>query len=125
MTTPVRIQLSRRTGFRLQEHSLAINGLSAVKVSRPGKWGNPFTIDGAIENGFATDETAQEFVVNCFAEWLADSPQGRNWWQGPESDARRQAILGSLDELRGKNLACFCKEGTPCHGDVLISLANK
>jgi len=27
----------------------------AIVVSRPTKWGNPFTIDGAIESGFAAD----------------------------------------------------------------------
>lgn len=26
--------------------------------------------------------------------------------------------------LRGKNLACFCKLGEPCHADVLLELAN-
>jgi len=27
-------------------------------------------------------------------------------------------------ELRGKNLACFCKLDEPCHADVLLDLAN-
>jgi hypothetical protein len=26
--------------------------------------------------------------------------------------------------LRGKNLACWCKLGEPCHADVLLELAN-
>ena len=30
-----------------------------------------------------------------------------------------------LDELRGKDLACWCKIGEPCHADILIELANK
>jgi hypothetical protein len=30
-----------------------------------------------------------------------------------------------LEPLRGKDLACFCKEGAPCHGDILLRLANK
>jgi hypothetical protein len=124
MAGPVRLQLSRRAGFRLQEHSLTTNGLSAIKVARPGKWGNPFTVSGAIESGYATEATAHQFVVECFADWLAGGCQGRDWWQGPESEARREAILDALPELRGKNVACFCKEGLPCHGDVLIALAN-
>lgn len=28
------------------------------------------------------------------------------------------------DELRGKDLACWCKEGQPCHADVLLEIAN-
>ena len=30
----------------------------------------------------------------------------------------------ALPELRGKDLACWCKEGEPCHADVLLELAN-
>jgi hypothetical protein len=29
-----------------------------------------------------------------------------------------------LSDLRGKNLACWCKQGIPCHADVLLELAN-
>jgi hypothetical protein len=28
-------------------------------------------------------------------------------------------------ELRGKDLACWCKEGSPCHADILLELANQ
>jgi Domain of unknown function (DUF4326) len=28
------------------------------------------------------------------------------------------------EELRGKNLACWCKLGNPCHADVLLRWAN-
>lgn len=28
-------------------------------------------------------------------------------------------------ELRGKNLACWCKPGEPCHADVLLEIANR
>ena len=27
-------------------------------------------------------------------------------------------------ELKGKTLACYCPEGAPCHGDVLLAIAN-
>jgi hypothetical protein len=30
-----------------------------------------------------------------------------------------------LQELRGKDLACWCKVDQPCHGDILIKLANE
>jgi hypothetical protein len=30
-----------------------------------------------------------------------------------------------LPELRGKNLACWCKPDQPCHADVLRKLANR
>lgn len=31
----------------------------------------------------------------------------------------------ALPELRGKNLACWCRSGEPCHADVLLELANR
>jgi hypothetical protein len=30
----------------------------------------------------------------------------------------------NLDEIRGKDLACFCQEIEPCHADVLIEFCN-
>jgi hypothetical protein len=29
-----------------------------------------------------------------------------------------------LQDLRGKNLACWCPPDEPCHADVLLELAN-
>ena len=117
LSSPTRIQLSRRKGWRLPE--------GAVSVSRPGRFGNPFTREAAIESGFATDETWQAFVVGCFRDWLGPSQSGCDWWQGPESHKRRAAIIDGLPALRGKNLACWCKPGAPCHADVLLELANR
>jgi hypothetical protein len=118
-TTPVRVQLSRRKGWRMPENT--------VKVARPGPWGNPFRIASAIEVGYLSEtdsrEEQQQFVVACFRDWLSGDSR-RTWWQGPESDERRASILAALPSLRGKNLACWCKPGTPCHADVLLELAN-
>lgn len=122
MTKPVRLQLSRKLGFNLQELSLATNGLPAVNVARPTKFGNPFTIALAIEAEYAKDaDDARPFVVNCFRGWVRGSD---SWWQGQESDKARSRLTSSIDELRGKNLACFCPPG-PCHADVLLELANR
>lgn len=44
MTKPVRLQLSRKKGFNLQRHSLAANGLPAINVARPNRWGNHWKI---------------------------------------------------------------------------------
>lgn len=30
-----------------------------------------------------------------------------------------------LSDLRGKDLACWCGLNDPCHGDVLLYLANR
>lgn len=37
--------------------------------------------------------------------------------------AGQHHLLRALDELRGKDLVCFCAP-RPCHGDLLLRLAN-
>lgn len=72
----------------------------AVYVGRPTKWGNPFAI--------GTHGNRQE-VITKYTNWLDD------------------IIFNDrldLDELRGKDLVCWCAP-LPCHADVLLELANK
>lgn len=113
---PRRIQRQRTKGWRMPE--------GAVYVGRPTKWGNPFGREAAIESGYATEESWRAFVVECFRDWIGPSQQGRNWWQGPESDRCRAAIIKGLHELRGKDLVCWCPLDQPCHADVLLELAH-
>ena len=40
----------------------------------------------------------------------------------PENEPLRREVRRVLT---GKNLGCWCPEGTPCHADVLLKLANK
>jgi hypothetical protein len=91
---PKRIQLKRTKGWRLPEN--------AVIVSRPTKWGNPFRI--------GVHGTREE-CVQQFGKWIT----------GDDRTAR--SLRHALDELRGKDLACWCPPG-PCHGDILIEMAN-
>jgi hypothetical protein len=141
MTRPVRLRLSRAKGFDLQVWSREVNGLPAADAAAD-KWGNPFTVIDAIDSGYASVATAPAFVVECFQDWLSPTRRcGRDWWQGPKSDASKAAILSSLAALRGKNLACWCglctkhaatgkpldescPDCAPCHADVLLELAN-
>jgi hypothetical protein len=80
---------------------------NTVKVARPSKWGNPFTV-------LSNADRAR--VVSLF----------------------RNRMIGliairavDIDELRGKNLACWCpledKDGNrvPCHADVLLEISNR
>ena len=112
---PDRITLSRAKGWRMPENT--------VSVTRgPGRiFGNPFTIRRAIEVARLRPHHAPAFVAACFRIWLAGA---RADWLGTESDAAAAAIHACLPELRGKNLACWCKPGEPCHADVLLELAN-
>lgn len=111
MTKPIRLQLSRQRGFNLQEHSRSINGLEAINVGRPTKWGNPFPVGKPGPLGRVAPD--REGSVGFFREMLAD-PELRSAAGYPVD----------LSELRGKNLACWCPLGGPCHAEILLELAN-
>lgn len=99
-----RIQLRRTKGWRMPP--------GAVKVDRSTRWGNPFRVnDTPGRHGI---QNASE-AVELYREWLLGHPNSG----GPSllGDARR--------ELRGKDLACWCKPDDPCHADVLLDLVNQ
>lgn len=100
MTHPVRIQRKRTKGYDMQAESRAINGLECVYVGRPTKWGNPFV----IEYGNNANAVKQYVNTRCADGYFIKMAQA---------------------ELRGKNLACFCPLGQPCHADILLQLANE
>lgn len=115
---PKRIQRKRTKGWRMPPNT--------VSICRPGKFGNPFTIFSAIEAGYGEKpEDVAQMCVDVFRDWLEKGEDNPDYRFFPDSEKLRRAILDNLEELRGKDLACFCKEGLVCHGDVLLELANK
>lgn len=101
MSAPKRIQLRRTKGWRKPE--------GAVNVARPTKWGNPYRV-GDIHPETWEERTAEEAVAlyrHSIEQW---------WPEEFAADVRR--------ELRGKDLACWCRLDQPCHADVLLELAN-
>jgi hypothetical protein len=102
MPKPQRLTLSRSKGFNLQAASRVANGLKAVTVARPSRWGNPFEI--------GRDGT-QAQCVEHYSAWLAQ----------PEQEVLRREARATL---RSRNLACWCAAGAPCHGDMLLDLVS-
>ena len=87
------------------------NPPNTVRVMRPGKWGNPFDwrkqdVDHALDK---------------HAEWLIHGTKPITFGRTTHDPVKLRA---SLSELRGKHLACTCPDGFPCHGDLLLRLAN-
>ena len=116
---PQRMLFERVKGFDLQARSMALNGLPAKMVTRPGRWGNPFVIaDVARRYGLGPD-AAQEKAVELCGQWLTGKLD-------PALDPGRPPppVASIIAELGGHNLACWCKPGEPCHADLLIRLAN-
>ena len=103
---PERIRLRRSKGWRLQDVSMALNGLPAVNVARPSRWGNRYRI-GEVYDGVMISNA--QMAVEYFQSLI-------------DKGFMRLAIRR---ELAGKNLACFCKPDEWCHADVLLEIANK
>jgi hypothetical protein len=68
-------------------------------IGRPSKWGNPFVIG---RDGSRAD------VIAKYRAWIVTQPE----------------LMNALDELRGRDLVCWCAP-LACHGNVLIELANR
>ena len=105
---PQRIQLRRTKGWRMPENTVSV-------ARRPHRsFGNPYTIEGARQAGFTgSDKDLRQLVVGFFANAME---------KGFNNVAFHRA---NLEELRGKNLACWCPLDHPCHADVLLKLANR
>ena len=121
MIKRVRLQLSRRKGFELQALSQAINGLPAIVVSRPSRFGNPFIV--GVDGTRADCVRLYQMVLGgCICVTCKTSME--------DQLAARQYVKTQIWRLRGKNLACWCalpKPGEPdiCHAGVLLELADR
>ena len=98
---PFRFQQRRTKGWRKPADGCC--------VSRPGRWGNPFDFR---DYGGGIKGRAES--VRLFREDLIDHKHGRV--QFTCDDVQR--------ELQGRPLGCYCGLGEPCHGDVLLEVAN-
>ncbi len=72
---------------------------SAIYIGRGSPWGNPFVI--------GKDGTRAEVIAKYRTYLEAD-----------------EALLARVkNELKGKDLLCFCKPAG-CHGDIILLIAN-
>jgi hypothetical protein len=107
MTGPQRIQLRRARGWRMPENT--------VKVDRTTPWGNPFVVG---RHGNAA------YCVQLLEYLLA----GLVCVSTDNVDEQRTYLAHAIahrHELRGKNLACWCRPDRPCHADLLLRLARQ
>ena len=76
-----------------------------VYVGRGSKWGNPYS---------HKEGTLAEHVVGSRSEAIQ---------KFEEYLLSNEELMGSLSELKGKTLGCWCKPKS-CHGDILLRYAN-
>ena len=80
---------------------------NTVMVDRTTKWGNMFRIN----QWFRGKRLTRQSAIDIYEDWLLYSDQGTK-------------LLEDIEELRGKDLMCWCAP-LPCHADILLELANK
>ena len=111
--SPVRVQRRRTKGWRTPPCSCGC-GKPARYVGRGTPWGNPWRVGDVITvlapvrrgSAFVRELVATPALVVALYEITI----------GPD---RSDAIA----ELGGHDLSCWCPLDTPCHADVLLSLA--
>jgi len=100
-----RIQRKRSKGWRMPPNT--------VYVGRPTKYGNPYKVTSFSLKIKGMD---RENAIRMYETWLS---------QKLEADPH------FLDELKGKDLACWCpledkhRNIVPCHADVIIKIMKE
>jgi hypothetical protein len=116
ISKPSRIRLSRARGWRKPKHTIV--------VSRPSKWGNPFSIET-----FGRELACALYERSVTGIWSPEGipsalvPRAYRLHSGFRKAMTRFGL--EVNQLRGFNLACWCAEGFRCHVDILLKLANE
>ena len=107
---PIRVQRKRTKGWRMPPNT--------VYVGAPSRWSNPWRVGGVFHEGVIggdpwrfTAITNAYYAVECYRKALSQ----------PD---RAELVQAITEELRGKNLACWCPLNQSCHADVLLEMAN-
>ena len=139
----IKMNINQAIAIRIQRSRQHKQTVPAAYVGRGSKWGNPFRLvrtsgiwmiktDGSercssiltkhARFAYATKEEAAKDAVRCYGWWLLPYEHKTG---NTEEFLRSIAMMESIEELRGKNLSCWCKVGEPCHADFLLELANR
>jgi hypothetical protein len=123
---PDRVQLRRARGWRMPTNT--------VKVDRTTRWGNPFDV-----REYGHELSLHLFESTACGCWSRGHVHGFDDETFVEAHAAHCAWLRRLggkplerarNELRGRNLACWCALPGPgeddlCHAAILLRLANR
>lgn len=92
-----------------------------VSVTRPGKWGNPYYPRCGLRFGnFDADMVPVHWQLETAADVVRHFREHMRLMKRNEPKRFEEYIA----PLRGMNLACWCPLDQPCHGDVLLEIAN-
>lgn len=117
----MRVQRKRTKGYKLPKNT--------VCVSRPNKWGNPMKLVGDtiyIDAGYRR-KVLDKWVILCEMSDIDDmldfyfhiirgtqfNDKDLQYWSDKFSTY-------DIEELRDKNLACWCPLSDRCHIDIIL-----
>ena len=103
---PKRIQRKRAKGWRMPPNTFY--------VGRPTIYGNPFRV--AMYSGYTVED-----AISDYRKWILRDPSVRSFDNAYGHPASIKQIKA---ELKGKDLACWCRDDQKCHADVLLVIAN-
>lgn len=87
---------------------------NTICVDRTTKWGNPFVVSATM-----TRVEAVRLFRAMLGGYVCVSAVIK-----PGVQEAYQDRLSQIGELRGNNLACWCRLDQECHADILLELAN-
>lgn len=114
MSRPQRIQLKRKAGWQMPPDT--------IRCCRPGPWGNPFRVGRYEDDKGGGWAVSTDAWMRFFPTKLEAQEHAVQRFRATVQDEGRRHMIRVL--LRGRNLACWCKPGEPCHADVLLEIAN-
>jgi hypothetical protein len=122
---PKRIQRMHKKGWKVPENCAYVGGQT--------KFGNPFSVGCYARCGERLGGPSYRHDIGVAYYVIREPRPGF-----VEIETRRQAVdwyrrlyedlfwnRSHIEELRGKDLACWCPLDKPCHADVLLEIANR
>jgi len=95
-----RVQRKRTKGWQMPPNT--------VYVGRPSKYGNPYRLGFYLAKSL--NLTSMDEILNAYEAWL------------------RKKLLEQphfLDDLKGKDLACWCPLDKLCHADIIVKVMKE
>lgn len=130
---PIRVQRSRK------QKQISPNALPIKYCGRPTKYGNPFMVAMCEKTGFFSVIVDNKRVKDINLAFRIENYflSGQNLMLKSKKDAAKVAVDAfryffddficneDLNELKDKNLSCWCSLDSDCHVDVLFKKLNE
>lgn len=118
MNTPIRYCIRNNPGWKKPDGCLYVGNTGRA----PSPWGNPYKVNRAGKWRSAVSPRDEKFPKEYDCKTHAEA-----CWRYRELLARsmEQTKLDEIRcEIRGRDIFCWCRVNQPCHGDILMFIAN-